>query len=70
MTIALELARTRPVYEDVTTEFFEHLAGIGASHQISWPALVANLFQRSRDTGCPYCIQGMSEYGDVMNKGA
>jgi len=45
-------------------------AGLGASHQTGWTALVANLLQRSLDTGCPYCIQGMSEYGGMMDKGA
>jgi hypothetical protein len=31
-------------------------AGIGASHQTGWTALVANLLQRGDDAGCPYCI--------------
>jgi hypothetical protein len=30
-------------------------AGIGASHQTGWTALVANLLQRGEDAGCPYC---------------
>jgi hypothetical protein len=33
-------------------------AGIGASHQTGWTALVANLMQRGNNTGCPYCTQG------------
>jgi len=35
-------------------------AGIGASHQTGWTALVANLLQRGKDAGCPYCSQGVS----------
>jgi hypothetical protein len=30
-------------------------AGIGASHQTGWTALVASLMQRGADAGCPYC---------------
>ncbi len=30
-------------------------AGIGASHQTGWTALVANLLQEGYDGGCPYC---------------
>ena len=30
-------------------------AGLGASHQTGWTSLVANLLQRPRDAGCPYC---------------
>jgi hypothetical protein len=30
-------------------------AGIGASHQTGWTALVANLLQRGDDAGCPCC---------------
>jgi hypothetical protein len=40
-------------------------AGIGASHQTGWTALVANLLQRSEDAGCPYCNQGA---GQTPNK--
>ena len=36
-------------------------AGLGASHQTGWTALVANLMQRGDDAGCPYCAQGMGE---------
>jgi hypothetical protein len=32
-------------------------AGIGASHQTGWTALVANLLQRDEGDGCPYCSQ-------------
>jgi len=33
-------------------------AGIGASHQTGWTALVANLLQRRADAGCPFCPEG------------
>jgi hypothetical protein len=36
-------------------------AGMGASHQTGWTALVANLMQRGDDTGCPYCAQETGE---------
>jgi hypothetical protein len=36
-------------------------AGVGASHQTGWTALVANLLQRDEDAGCPYCIGAAGE---------
>jgi len=36
-------------------------AGIGASHQTGWTALVANLLQRDERDGCPYCTLGLQE---------
>lgn len=33
-------------------------AGLGASHQTGWTALVANLIQSSKGAGCPYCPKG------------
>ncbi len=39
-------------------------AGLGASHQTGWTALVANLMQRDEGDGCPYCIQGVREAPD------
>ena len=36
-------------------------AGLGASHQTGWTALVANLLQRDEDAGCPYCIGAAGE---------
>jgi hypothetical protein len=41
-------------------EYFhgENGAGLGASHQTGWTALVANLIQRGKDRGCSYCVQG------------
>ncbi len=39
-------------------------AGIGASHQTGWTALVANLLQRDERDGCPYCTLSVQEDGD------
>jgi len=36
-------------------------AGIGASHQTGWTALVANLMQRGDNAGCPICAEGTGE---------
>jgi hypothetical protein len=33
-------------------------AGLGASHQTGWTALVANLLQSSKGVNCPYCPRG------------
>jgi hypothetical protein len=32
-------------------------AGLGASHQTGWTALVANLMHRRQNAGCPYCTR-------------
>jgi hypothetical protein len=36
-------------------------AGLGASHQTGWTALVANLMHGGEGAGCPYCAQGTEE---------
>jgi hypothetical protein len=36
-------------------------AGIGASHQTGWTALIANLLQNADDEECPYCAEGTGE---------
>jgi hypothetical protein len=38
-------------------------AGLGASHQTGWTALVANLLQQGEDAGCPNCIRGAGAQG-------
>ncbi len=63
----------RPVFGDVQLHqanphwrdqilFYEYFhgdtgAGLGASHQTGWTALVANLLQTPADAPCPYCVR-------------
>ena len=53
------LFQTDPRWRDYIL-FYEYFhgdngAGLGASHQTGWTALIANLLQRPRGAGCPYC---------------
>ena len=57
-----QLFQTDPNWRDHLL-FYEYLngdsgAGLGASHQTGWTALVANLIQRSEGADCPYCRRG------------
>jgi hypothetical protein len=55
------LFQTDPHWRDhiLFYEYFhgDNGAGLGASHQSGWTALVANLIQRGDNVGCPYCSQ-------------
>jgi hypothetical protein len=60
-----EIFQTDPEWRDHIL-FYEYFngdtgAGLGASHQTGWTALVANLIQRPDNAPCPYCSEEIDE---------
>jgi hypothetical protein len=58
LTIALELARTRPIYEDIATKFFEHFV------------YIANAFFTMSGTGASLWDEGDGFFYDLLHTSA